>query len=84
MQSHDLSSSANEQDTMSDVFRQVQDLLIVLDEVGLKIVVKMGVTFQVPSYWSRHLDLRAMIRIQLFLVEFPRVSLFWTTVPFDR
>jgi hypothetical protein len=56
--------------------RQVQDLLIVLDEVGLKIVVKMGVTFQVPSYWSRHLDLRAMIRIQLFLVEFPRVSLF--------
>jgi hypothetical protein len=35
-----------------------------------------GRGFQVPSDWSRDLELRAMIRIQLFLVEFPRVSLF--------
>jgi hypothetical protein len=48
MQSHDLSSSANEQDTMSDVFRQVQDLLIVLDEVDLKMDVQMGVAFKFP------------------------------------
>lgn len=78
------SSAAQRMNMTCDAFRQVQDLLIVLDEVGLKIVGQMGVAFQVPSYWSRHLDLRAMIRIQLFLVEFPRVLLFWTMVPFDR
>jgi len=48
-----MTSAAQGMDRTCGAFRQIQDLLILLDEVGLEIDVEMDVASHVPSDWSR-------------------------------
>lgn len=82
-----VGSAAQRMDTTCDALRQVRKLLNEFEDSNLlawRTLCQWTWLSVFPLIGAAHLDSSAMRRIQQVLDEFPRVSFFWTTVPFDR